>query len=121
MYIQIGGIFRNQTMNDNESKGDLLLGSGVIALCVAFVPGRAVINGKFHGAIDAKELEVQTDGVVTGTTQAAAISVAGQLNDSVHATKTLVIGSTGQVSGDISYGTLEISKGGEILGKMKQL
>jgi hypothetical protein len=32
-----------------------------------------------------------------------------------------VIGSTDQVSGDISYGTLEISKGGEILGKIKQL
>jgi hypothetical protein len=72
MYIQIGGIFRNQTMNDNEPKGALLLFSGVIALCVAFVHGRAVINDKFHGAIDAKELEVQIDSVVTGTTQAAA-------------------------------------------------
>ena len=50
------------------------------------MPGRAVINGKFHGAIDAKELEVQTDGVVPGNTQAAAISVAGLLNDSVYAT-----------------------------------
>ena len=108
-------------MSDYDTKDDLFLGEGVTALCVAFVPGRAVINGKFHSAIDAKELEVQTYGVVPGNTQAAAISVAGQLNDSVHATKTLVIGSTGQVSGDISYGTLEISKGGEILGKMKQL
>ncbi len=85
------------------------------------MPGRAVINDKFHGAIGAKEIEVQIDGVVTGTSQAAAISVSGQLNDSVHTTNTLVVGSTGQVSGDISYGTLEISKGGEILGKMKQL
>lgn len=87
MYIQIGGIFRNQTMNDNELKGDLLLVSEVIALCVAFLHGSAVINDKFHGAIDAKELEVQIDSVATGTTQAAAISVTGQLNDSVHATK----------------------------------
>jgi cytoskeletal protein CcmA (bactofilin family) len=85
------------------------------------VPGRAVVNGKFDGAIDSKELEIQSDGVVSGTTQAVAISVLGRLNDSVHATSTLLIGSTGQVNGDISYGDLEVAKGGEILGVMKQL
>ena len=55
-------------MSDNETKGDLFLGKGVLAHCVAFVPGRAVVNGKFDGAIDAKELDVQEDGVVSGTT-----------------------------------------------------
>ncbi|MFZ4693172.1 MAG: bactofilin family protein [Burkholderiaceae bacterium] len=107
-------------MSDNETKGDLFLGKGVLAHCVAFVPGRAVVNGKFDGAIDAKELDVQVDGVVSGTTQASAISVSGQLNNSVHATNTLVIGSTGRVRGDISYGNLEIARGGEILGEMKK-
>ena len=107
-------------MSDNETKGDLFLGKGVFDHCVALVPGRAVVNGKFDGAIDAKELDVQEDGVVSGTTQAAAISVSGQLNNSVHATNTLVIGSTGRVRGDISYGNLEIAKGGEILGEMKK-
>jgi cytoskeletal protein CcmA (bactofilin family) len=65
-------------------------------------------------------LVIQSDGVVSGTTQSAAISVSGQLNDSIHATSILFISSTGQVSGDISYGNLEVAKGGEILGEMKK-
>ena len=107
-------------MSDNKTQVDLYIGHGVVAHGVALVPGRAVVNGIFDGAIDSKELEIQTDGVVSGTTQAAAISVLGRLNDSVHATSSLLIGSTGQVNGDISYGDLEVAKGGEIFGVMKQ-
>jgi cytoskeletal protein CcmA (bactofilin family) len=64
---------------------------------------------------------VQEKGVISGTTQAATIVVAGKINDVVQATYTLSIGSTGMVSGDISYGKLEVDKGGELLGTMKQL
>ena len=107
-------------MSDNKTQVDLYIGHGVVAHGVALVPGRAVVNGIFDGAIDSKELEIQTDGVVSGTFQAAAISVLGRLNNSVVATSTLLIGSTGQVNGDISYGDLEVAKGGEIFGVMKQ-
>ena len=107
-------------MSDIKTQGDLYIGHGVVAHGVALVPGRAVVNGKFDGAIDSKELEIQTDGVVSGTTQAAAICVFGRLNDSVHATSSLFIGGTSQVNGDISYGDLEVAKGGEIFGVMKQ-
>jgi cytoskeletal protein CcmA (bactofilin family) len=107
-------------MSDNKILGELYVGHGVVAHGVALVPGRAVINGKYDGVIDSKELEIHSDGVVSGTTQAVAISVFGLLNDSVNATSTLFIGSTGQVNGDISYGELEIAKGGKIFGVMKQ-
>jgi cytoskeletal protein CcmA (bactofilin family) len=100
--------------------GDLFVGEGVIAHCVALVPGRAVVNGQFDGAIDAKEIEVQSKGIVSGTTQATTIAVSGKINDVVQAADTLSIGSTGVVSGDISYGKLEVAKGGELLGVMRQ-
>ena len=51
-------------MSDNKTQGDLYIGHGVVAHGVALVPGRAVVNGIFDGAIDSKELEIQTDGVV---------------------------------------------------------
>lgn len=105
----------------NNTNGYLYVGEGVIANCVARVPGRAVVNGKFDGAIDAEEIEVQAKGIVSGTTQAAIIAVTGKLNDVVQATDTLSIGSTGVVAGDISYGKLEVAKGGELLGAMKQI
>jgi cytoskeletal protein CcmA (bactofilin family) len=106
---------------ENNPQGDLYIGQGVVANCVAIVPRRAVVNGQVDGAIDAKLIEVQEKGVISGTTQAATIVVAGKINDVVQATDTLSIGSTGMVSGDISYGKLEVDKGGELLGTMKQL
>ena len=109
-------------MTDMENpNGDLYVGEGVIAICIALVPCRAVLNGQVDGAIDAKQIEVQAKGVVSGTTQAATIAVAGKINDTIQATDTLSIGSTGIVLGDISYGKLEVAKGGELLGTMRQM
>ena len=109
-------------MTDMENpNGDLYVGEGVIAICIALVPGRAVLNGQFDGAIDAKQIEVQAKGVVSGTTQAATIAVAGKINDTIQAADTLSIGSTGIVSGTISYGKLEVEKGGELLGTIRQI
>ena len=105
----------------NNPIGDFYVGEGVIAHCVAIVPGRAVVNGQFDGAIDAKEIDVQSKGIVSGTTQATTISVSGKINDVVQAADTLSIGSTGVVSGDISFGKLEVAKGGELLGAMRQI
>jgi cytoskeletal protein CcmA (bactofilin family) len=101
--------------------GNLYVGEGVVAKGVAIVPNSAEVNGHFDGAIDAKEIEVQAKGVVSGTTQAATIVVSGKVNDIVHATDTLRIGNSGIVSGDIRYGNLEVAKGGELLGSMKQI
>jgi cytoskeletal protein CcmA (bactofilin family) len=47
--------------------------------------------------------------------------VDGKKNDSVQATNTLTIGNNGAVSGDISYGSLEIAKGGELIGSLTQI
>jgi cytoskeletal protein CcmA (bactofilin family) len=105
----------------NNPIGDLYVGAGVIAHCVAIVPGRAVVNGQFDGAIDAKEIEVQAKGIVSGTIQATTIAVSGKINDVVQAADTLSIGNSGIVSGDIRYGNLEVAKGGELLGSMTQI
>jgi len=45
--------------------------------------------------------------------------VAGKLMDLSVAKRSLLIESTGQVSGNISYGDLEIRKGGDIQGTIK--
>ena len=105
----------------NNPIGDLYVGEGVIAHCVAIVPGRAAVIGQFDGAIDAKEIEVQAKGVVSGTIQATTIAVSGKINDVVQAADTLSIGNSGIVSGDIRYGNLEVAKGGELLGSMTQI
>lgn len=92
-----------------------------MATGIAIVPGSAVVNGHFEGQIEAKEIDVQSKGELSGITQATNITVTGKINDVVQAAETLSIGSTGVVTGDISYGKLEVAKGGELLGTMKQL
>jgi cytoskeletal protein CcmA (bactofilin family) len=101
--------------------GSLYIGEGVVAHGVAIVPAQALINGKFHGTIDASDIQIQAMGIVSGTTKAEFISVDGQINDIVQATNTLTIGNNGAVSGDISYGSLEIAKGGELIGSLTQI
>lgn len=109
-------------MNDIKLPvGNLYVGEGVVASGIAIVPGSTVVNGRFDGAIEAKEIDIQGDGEVSGTTQAASITVTGKLNDVVQAADLLAIGSTGVVTGDVRYGNLEVAKGGELLGSMKRM
>lgn len=108
-------------MSESQAIGELYIGSGVIVNGVARVPTRAVVNGQFTGEMSAKTIEVQSGGTMSGETQAALITVAGKIDKTVKAFETLTIGSTGVVSGDISYGKLEVAKGGELLGAMKQI
>ena len=105
----------------NTTFGALYVGEGVFAQGVAIVPGQAVINGQFNGAIDASDIQIQARGIVSGTTKAEFISVDGQINDTVQATNTLTIGNNGTVGGDISYGSLEIAKGGELIGSLTHI
>jgi cytoskeletal protein CcmA (bactofilin family) len=109
-------------MNDIKLPvGNLYVGEGVVASGIAIVPGSAVVNGRFDGAIEAKEIDIQGNGELSGTTQAASITVTGKLNDVVQAADLLAIGSTGVVTGDVRYGNLEVAKGGELLGSMKRM
>ena len=101
--------------------GSLYIGEGVVAHGVAIVPGQAVINGEFHGTMDANDVQIRARGIVSVTTNAELITVDGQINDTVQATNTLTIGNNGTVSGDISYGSLEIAKGGELIGSLTHI
>jgi len=109
-------------MSDIQTKaGELFLGEDVIVNGFAIVPGKAVLNGQFEGALTAKEIEIQSRGIVNGTIQAETITVEGQLNKSIQATDVLAIGSSGIVKGDISYGKLIVTKGAELEGVMKRI
>ena len=108
-------------MSSTAETGNLFLGDGVVAIGTALVPGKAVFNGTYDGALSAKEVEVQSKGVVSGTTQASTISVAGKLNTSIEASEMLSIESSGTVTGNVAYRKLEVAKGGELLGTLKQL
>ena len=97
-------------------KGDLFIGAGVIATGSLSAPGLIEVDGTVNGIVNARSINVTTNGVVTGTSTADQIRVAGKLLETSVAHQSLLIETSGQVAGKINYGDLEIRKGGSISG-----
>lgn len=102
----------------NNPKGDLYVGSGVKMTGNVIAPGLAEIDGTFDGVIKAQSVNVTSHGIINGTTEAKHIRVEGQVNQTLKAEGTLLIESSGRVSGDVSYADLEIRRGGDIQGSI---
>lgn len=98
-----------------------MVGSGVVAVGTFKVPGEAIISGSVQGELTASSLSVLSSGEVTGKSVAQTILVAGKMNQSTTATQSLVVDSTGVITGEITYGDLEIRRGGELLGSINHI
>ena len=59
-------------------------------------------------------------GVVTGKTTAQFVDVKGELNESVTSRELLIVRGTGRVRGTVTYGEIEIERGGQVKGDMIQ-
>jgi cytoskeletal protein CcmA (bactofilin family) len=103
-------------MSESNPKGNLFVGAGVTANGTITAPGLIVIDGSVDGVLHASVIDITRNGIVKSETTATNIRVAGQLMNTSTADQSLLIESTGQVSGTISYGDLEIQKGGTIIG-----
>jgi cytoskeletal protein CcmA (bactofilin family) len=102
------------------TRGSLYIGQGVIANGTISVPGEAVIDGEMIGTIKADQIVVGKGGKLTANAEANVVDVAGEVTQQTIANVSLRIQSTGIVAGNISYGDLEIMKGGEIIGTINQ-
>lgn len=103
-------------MADTNPPGSLLVGEGVYMQGTMNVPGIASIDGKLEGQLTADVIVIQANGSVDGKTTANHIKVAGSLSDTAVANKTLVVESTGVISGSVTYAEMEIKKGGSLQG-----
>lgn len=99
---------------------DFFIGKGVIFKGEAMVPNKAIINGDFSGLLDAQNLEIQTEGVITGNINASGVKVFGRLNSELNCKNLLIIESTGEVKGKLKYGQIEIARGGKVIGNISQ-
>ena len=99
-------------------KGDIYIGAGVVAIGTLNAPGLIEVDGSVDGVVNARSINVTANGVVTGNTTADHIRVAGKLMNTSTAHQSLLVESTGDVSGKITYGDLEIRKGGNIAGEI---
>ncbi len=105
----------------DPTPNDFYIGKGVIFKGEAKVPNKAVINGDFSGILDTQNLEIQSDGVITGNTKANAVKVFGKLNAELTCRNLLTVESSGEVKGALKYGEIEIARGGKVIGNMNQV
>ncbi len=103
-------------MADINTPGSLLVGEGVFMQGTMRVPGTASIDGKLEGELTADTVIIQNNGSMDGRTTANHVRVAGVLNNTTIANKTLLIEASGRISGSITYEELEIKKGGALQG-----
>lgn len=108
-------------MADTNTPGSLLVGEGVFMKGSMRVPGVASIDGKLEGELTADTVFIQPNGSMNGRTTASHVKVAGSVTDTTIANKTLVIESSGLISGDITYAELEIKKGGSLQGAISKV
>jgi len=93
---------------------DILL-KGEIATC-----DRLVIEGKVDATLnDVHTVEIAESGSFKGSAQIEDAEISGLFEGDLIVRNRLVIYSSGQVRGNITYGEIEIERGGELTGEIK--
>jgi len=93
---------------------DILL-KGEIATC-----DRLVIEGKVDATLnDVHTVEIAESGSFKGSAQIEDAEISGIFDGDLVVRNRLVIYATGKVRGKITYGEIEIERGGELIGEIK--
>lgn len=83
---------------------------------------RLVIEGKLEATLsDVHTLELAQIGSFKGSAQVSEAEISGSFEGDLIVTGRLVIYASGSVSGKISYGEIEIERGGQLSGEIKTL
>lgn len=98
--------------------GSIMIGEGVRIEGKIDSATDVHVYGTVIGEINTQDLFVGETGNVNGIVVADNIEVRGQIQKNIEVRQTLVIKSTGRISGNISYLSLEIENGGTIDGKI---
>lgn len=106
-------------MIENNQKGCLIVGEGVIIKGSFTAPDIVTVAGTVEGEIFARETIIESTGVIKGKIESETIDVKGRIEENVVAKKFMIIRSTGSVSGNIKYAEIEIEKGGHLHGDVQ--
>jgi len=75
-----------------------------------------IVDGEVNGEINCGLLVVGPDGVVNGHVAAKEADIAGKVGPTIEAAQLLRLRNNGQISGQATYGELEIEKGAVLRG-----
>ncbi len=90
--------------------------SGDIRSC-----NRLVVEGSVEATLhECREMEIAETGLFKGNASIEQAEVRGRFEGELVVSKRLLIRASGHVSGTISYGEIEIERGGKVSGVMQQ-
>jgi len=102
---------------------DTLIGKSVRVRGDIDFEGGLHLDGHVAGAVRADEagaatLSVSETGSVEGTVHVPNVVLNGSVKGDIHARERLVLGATARVEGNVYYGTIEMTLGAQIIGKL---
>jgi cytoskeletal protein CcmA (bactofilin family) len=102
---------------------DTLIGKAVRVRGDIDFQGGLHLDGHVTGAVRADEagdatLSVSETGSVEGTVHVPNVVLNGSVKGDIHARERLVLGATARVEGNVYYGTIEMTLGAQIIGKL---
>lgn len=79
-----------------------------------------IVEGRIDATLgNARSLEISRGGFFLGTANVETATISGQFDGDLNVTHALLITASGKVTGNVSYGSLEIKQGGQILGDIR--
>jgi len=74
------------------------------------------VDGEFDGTVSARRLVIGAGGTFKGTANVHEAEIGGRFDGTLTAGDVLVVRATGRVQGNVTYGQLEIERGGHLQG-----
>jgi cytoskeletal protein CcmA (bactofilin family) len=106
-------------MTDNNPRGSLFVGEGVIVKGTFEVPEMAVVAGLVEGELNTKEVLVDTTGIVNGRINAEVVEVRGEVTQGLHVTNHLNVRSSAKITGLTQYAEMSVEKGAKLSGELR--
>jgi cytoskeletal protein CcmA (bactofilin family) len=106
-------------MTDNNPKGSLFVGEGVIVKGTFEVPEMAVVAGLVEGELNTKEVLVDTAGLVKGRINAEVVEIRGEVTQGLHVTNHLNVRSSAKITGLTQYAEMSVEKGAKLSGELR--
>ena len=106
-------------MTDNNPKGSLFVGEGVIVKGTFEVPEMAVVAGLVEGELNTKEVLVDTTGIVNGRINAEVVEIRGEVTQGLHVTNHLDVRSSAKITGLTQYAEMSVEKGAKLSGELR--
>ncbi len=106
-------------MTDNNPKGSLFVGEGVIVKGTFEVPEMAVVAGLVEGELNTKEVLVDPSGIVNGRINAEVVEIRGEVTQGLHVTNHLNVRSSAKITGLTQYAEMSVEKGAKLSGELR--